>query len=529
MNEKKKRRLKKFRFHPTTTFLLLTIFVVVLSWILAKMNIQSSYSVVNPNTMELETQIVKVNNLLSANGVKLIFGNAATNLASFSAFINLIVALIGLSVAHASGFIKAFIRKNTLKLNNKFITFIIILLGIFSSLVNDVGYVVLIPLAALIFVANKRSPLLGIATAFCGVSFGHSISLFAGSLDVNLVQQTELAARLIDSTYHVPLLSNIFIMIASSIILAVVGTVAIETLVVKKIGKYRNAEELENTMEISDLVSLDDKEKIEMEYSNKKGLRYAYIVGIVMIIIYAYMIIPGLPHSGLLLDMDEYAYVNQLFGENSYFQSGFTFLVSIWFLVVGIAYALGAKTLKNDKELIEKISVFFKDIGGLVVTIFFFVQFISVFRKTNIGVIISCWGADLINNLSFNGILLIILTLFVIAFSGIFLTSVVSKWTIFSPVVVPLMMQSNISPEFAQFVLRAADSMSKGITPFLGYFVIYLGYLNIYNNDKEPITISKALSFVTPYFGFAMIAWVVIVLGWYLIGLPLGPVSMPTL
>ena len=144
-------------------------------------------------------------------------------------------------------------------------------------------------------------------------------------------------------------------MIASSIILAVVGTIAIETLVVKKIGKYRNAEELENTMEISDLVSLDDKEKIEIEYSNKKGLRYAYIVGIVMIIIYAYMIIPGLPNSGLLLDMNEFAYVNKLFGPNSYFQSGFTYLVSIWFLVVGIAYALGAKTLKNDKELIEAI------------------------------------------------------------------------------------------------------------------------------------------------------------------------------
>jgi p-aminobenzoyl-glutamate transporter AbgT len=155
----------------------------------------------------------------------------------------------------------------------------------------------------------------------------------------------------------------------------------------------------------------------------------------------------------------------------------------------------------NDKELIEKISVFFKDIGGLVVTIFFFVQFISVFKKTNIGVIISCWGADLINNLSFNGILLIILTLFVISFSGIFLTSVVSKWTIFSPVVVPLMMQSNISPEFAQFVLRAADSMSKGITPFLGYFVIYLGYLNIYNNDKEPITIKIGDEiYIQPYY-----------------------------
>ena len=124
---------------------------------------------------------------------------------------------------------------------------------------------------------------------------------------------------------------------------------------------------------------------------------------------------------------------------------------------------------------------------------------------------------------------IIILSLLVMSISGIFLTSAISKWTIFSPVVVPMMMQSNISPEFAQFVLRAADSMTKGITPFLAYFVIYLGYLNIYNNNKEPITIGKAMSFVTPYFGFAIIAWFVIVVGWYLIGLPLGPVSMPTL
>ena len=160
---------------------------------------------------------------------------------------------------------------------------------------------------------------------------------------------------------------------------------------------------------------------------------------------------------------------------------------------------------------------------------FFFVQFISVFKKTNIGVIISCFGADLINNLSFNGILLVIFSLLIMAFSGLFLTSTISKWIIYSPVVVPMMMQSNISPEFAQFVLRAADSMTKGITPLFAYFIIYLGYLNIYNNDKEPITIRKALSFILPYFYLIAIVWVVIVIGWYLIGLPLGPASMPTL
>lgn len=529
MIEKKKRRLKKFSFHPATTFFIMTIFVLVLSWILASLNVQSSYSVVNPNTLELETKIVKINNLLTADGVKLIIGNAAANLASFSAFINLIVALIGLSVAHASGFIKAFIRRNTINLNNKFITFIIILLGIFSSLVNDVGYVVLIPLSALIFLANKRSPLLGVTTAFCGVSFGHAVSLFTGSLDVALVQQTELTSHLIDVTYHVPLLSNIFIMIVSSIVLSIIGTFVIESIIVKKIGKYRNSEELENTMEVSDLVTLDDKEKIEKEYLTKKGLRNAYIVGILMIIIFIYMIIPGLPNSGLLLDMEATTYVKQLFGDNSYFQSGFTYLVSLLFLAVGIAYAIGAKTIRNDKELIEKISVFFKDIGTLILTMFFFVQFISVFKKTNIGVIISCFGADLINNLSFNGILLVVLSLLIISFSGLFLTSTISKWIIYSPVVVPMMMQSNISPEFAQFVLRAADSMTKGITPLFAYFIIYLGYLNIYNNDKEPVTIRKALSYIVPYFSLIAFAWIVIVVGWYLIGLPLGPASMPIL
>lgn len=529
MKEKKRKKLKRLNLHPATTFIILTIFVVVLSWVLAKLNVQSSYSIIDSDTMDMDTVIVRVENLLNADGVKFIVGSAISNFASFSAFITLIVALIGLSVAHASGFIKAFIRKNTLRLNNKIITFIIILLGIFSSLVNEVGYGILIPLSALIFVANKRSPLLGIATAFCGVAFGHAISLFTGSLDVGLVSQTELAAHLVDGGYHVALLSNIFIMIATSIILAIVGTIAIETVVIKKIGKYKNTEELENTMEVSDLVILDDKEKIEQEYLNKKGLRNAYIVGILMIILFIYMIIPGLPHSGLLLDMNEKTYVKQLFGNNSYFQSGFTYLVSIWFLVVGIAYAIGAKTIKNDKELIERVSVFFKDIGVLMVTIFFFVQFIATFKKTNIGVIIACVGANLLSRFSLSGIILIFVSLVIMAFSGIFLTSPISKWKIFSPVVVPLMMQSNISPEFAQFVLRAADSITKGITPFLAYFIIYLGYLNVYNNTKEPITIRKSLSFIMPYFTFIAIAWFVIVLGWYLIGLPLGPHAFPTL
>lgn len=531
MNEKKKVRLRRFHFHPATSFIISTFLIMILSLIISSLGLKSSYNVIDKVGMDVETRVVEVKNMFSSYGFKYLVGRASTNLASFSAFINLIIAIIGLSVAYASGFIKAFIRNNTIKMNNKVITFLIILLGIFSSLINDVGYVILIPLSALIFMINKRNPLLGITAAFCGVSFGYGVSLFAGSLDVNLVEITELASHLVDAEYHVPLLSNIYIMIVSSIVLAIIGTIIIETIVVNKIGKYKNGEELESTMNLTvpDLSEMDDKEKIEQDILIKKGLRNAYIVGILLILIIIYMIIPGLPKSGILLDSGAKTYVKQLFGSGSSLQSGFTYLVSLWFIIVGIAYAIGAKTIKNDKELIQEVSTFFKSFGELIVTLFFFIQFIAIFKESNLGLFIVSYGINLLSGLSFNGPLLILTVLLVMALSGIFVTSALTKWSLYAPVVVPLLMQNNISPEFAQFILRAADSMTKGITPFLGYFIIYLGYLNIYNSNKEAIGIRRSLSFILPYFLIISFVWIVIVLGWYLIGLPIGPVSSPTL
>ena len=258
-------------------------------------------------------------------------------------------------------------------------------------------------------------------------------------------------------------------------------------------------------------------------------MKNAYIVFLVCILIFIYMIIPGLPGSGLLLDMNENAYINQLFGKNSYFQDGFTYLISIIFLVTGIAYAIGAKTIKNDKELVEKSSDYLKDVGYLMVLIFVAAQFIAVFKKTNIGTIIVASIANLIKEISFSGIPLIVTVVILIAFSSLFVTTQSAKWSILAPVVVPLMMQANISPQFAQFVLRVGDSMTKGITPLLAYFVIYLGYLNIYNTDNEPITIKKALSFVSPYCLIISITWILIVVLMYIVGLPIGPGVFPNL
>ena len=228
--------------------------------------------------------------------------------------------------------------------------------------------------------------------------------------------------------------------------------------------------------------------------------------------------------------MNESTYLNEVFGDNSYFKNSFTYIVSLFFCVTGIAYGIGAHTIKSDNKLIEKVSENFSKIGSIFILMFVAAQFIAIFKRTNIGIIITTWLANLIRIFDFSGIPLIIITVLFIAIANIFLTGTATKWMIFAPVVVPLFMQSNISPQFAQIVMRAGDSMTKGFTPLLAAFSIYIGYLNIYNlNKRKPYTISKSLKLLTPYFLLISLTWVLLIVGWYIIGLPIGPGVAPIL
>ena len=510
MQNRRRKHFRKIKFHPITTFIILTIFVMILSSFLSIF-------------------FEQVNGLFNIKGFKHLIESAANNFVSFNPLKTLLIGLIGLSVAHASGFIDTFIKRVTLKINNKTITFIIILIATISSIINDVGYVILIPLAALVFLANRRNPLLGITAAFCGVAFGYGVTIFAGSMEMNLVKYTEQAVNM---QYHVSLLSNLYAIIIASIVLSIVGTFIIENIISKRIGRYHltNEEESTETKEIKiESVEQEQQKRLEEDINEKRGLKYASIAFLIFVLLFAYMIIPGLPGSGLLLDMEEKAYIYQLFGEKGYFKKGFTFLISVMFLVVGVAYAKGAKTVKSDNELIKKASDYLKDVGYLCAFIFFAAQFIAVFKETNIGNYIISLISDVIVNIPFSGIPLIIAVMLLIAFSGLFVTTQTIKWTLYAPVVVPLLTKNSISPEFAQFIFRASDSMTKGFTPLLGFFVIYLGYLNVYNTDNEPITIRKALSFVSPYCLLISITWILIVVLMYVVGLPIGPSSYPVL
>lgn len=529
---RKKLKLKRFYFHPITTFILMTLLVIVFSAIFSIFEMQATYNTLESNSIILTPKLVVVENLLSFEGMKYIISNAVKNFVSFAPLGTLIISLIGLSVAESTGFLETITKKYLKKMPRYTLTFLIILFGTISSLINEVGYAILIPAVALIYFMNERNPLLGIVTAFCGVSFGYGIALFVGTMEISLIPYTEKAAKLVDSAAHVPLSGNLFFIIAATIIISIVGTIIIEKIISPKIGKYKKDEELAkteqyNSLEINDIQDVD---ALEVEANEKRGLKSAFIVGIIVILLFIYALIPNLPYSGMLLDMEETTYANQLFGKNSYFQDGFTYIVMFFLTITSLAFGIGSKKIKNDKKIAEDASQVFSKLGSLFILMFVASQFIAIFKKTNIGVIITAWLANLLEISKFTGIPLIVLTIVLIGISNLFLTGSASKWQIFAPIAVPMFMQSNISAPFAQIIMRAGDSITNGFTPLLASFVIYIGYLNIYNlNKSKPYTIKTSLNLIRPYFLLIAATWILLIIGWYIIGLPIGPGIKPVL
>ena len=531
MREKPKLRLKKFYFHPITIFLFLTLLTIIASAILTSLQLDGTYNIVNVNTRDLEPQLEAIENLLSFDGLKYIISNATRNFLSFGPLGTLLLSLFGLSIAEATGLLETLTKRHLSKISKPIMTFIVLFTATISSLINEVGYAILIPLVALIYFINNRNPILGIITAFCGVSFGYGVSIFIGSMEVSLMDYTKQATLLIDETMHIALSSNLIFIVVSSIIISIVGTIIIEKIIAPKIGKYKKDDNFSKTEQYK-IIDIEEEEQKELEREKyeKRGLRYALVVSIIVLFVFIYSLIPNLPFSGMLLDMKENTYLKQLFGDNSYFQDGFTYLVSLFLVLSGIAYGIGSKSIKNDKELIENASKSFQNTGSIFLLMFVASQFIAIFRKSNIGTVITIWLAKLLETLQLNGIPLIIVTLIIIAIANIFVTSPASKWKILSPVVVPMFMQSNISPQFAQIVMRVGDSMTKGYTPLLASFVIYIGYSNTYNLKKDkPYSIRQSLKLISPYFLLISITWILIVVGWYIIGLPIGSGVYPTI
>jgi len=531
MLKDKKIKLKKIYLHPVMSYFLLSLVIVIISGILSLFDFQTTYNVVDSASMKLEQVTASVVNLFNYDGLKYIVSNATKNFIGFAPLSMYLIAAIGLAVCEASGFLDVLFKKVFSKLNNKVVTFLIILIATMSSLINEIGYVILIPLAAIIFKAKKRNPMAGVCAAFAGVAFGYGTSIFIGSYEVLMIPYTTTSSWLIDATYHTSLLSNLFIMIVSTLVLSIVGTIIIEKIIIPKLGRYHAKKELEETTELEIIDDIDEEQvMLSNDYKEKRGFKWASITAFVFILMFMYSVIPGLPFSGLLLDVGEDTYLKQIFGSNSYFQDGFAFMIALLFLLTGLAFGFGSKKFVNDKDVVNGTNEAIKKYGSMILLLFVASQFIAIFKRSNIATVITGILANSLSSFSFGGIPFLIISVIVMMISDYFLTGVQAKWIIFSPVVVPILMQTNIAPQFTQFVMRAVDSMTNGITPFYAYFVLFVGYLNIYNiRSEKPFTIVESVKLMFPYFVIISFTWLLLLLGWYIIGLPIGPGVYPNL
>jgi aminobenzoyl-glutamate transport protein len=365
----------------------------------------------------------------------------------------------------------------------------------------------MIPISALLFYYGRRNPMLGVVTSFAALTCGTGLSVFITSIDSSLLSTTIESASLLDPNYSINTFAFVLIMLVAIIILAFVITAITERITVYNIAKYEFK---------------DEKKDFKLGKRELRGLLFSLFGGVIYLLIFIYNIIPGVPFGGNLLDYSQTLYIDKLFSYNSFFSQGFVFIITILFVILGLFYGIGARTIKNNYDFCDDLGHSLDDTGNTIVLIFIASVFVNVIKKTNIGTVVTALLTNLVTVSSFKGIPLIILLFIVVALATILLPTSISKWGVMAGSIVPMLMNVGISPEMGQVIFRFAECATYGLTPVMAYFVIYLASIEKYNQDAEPITLFRTLKYQLPYSIICGIVLLIILIIWYIVGIPLG-------
>lgn len=475
--------------HPATLFAILALAVVLISWIADL----SGMSATHPATGEPVTP----KNLLSAEGLHFILTKMVVNFTGFAPLGTVLVALLGIGIAEGSGLIGAVLRAVVLASPKRLLTFVIVFAGVMSNAASEVGYVLLVPLAAVIFLAAGRHPLAGLAAAFAGVSGGYSANLLLGTIDPLLAGLSQEAARIIRPDYLVNPACNYYFMAASTFLIAGLGTWVTERIVVPRLGDYSGDEKPEEIRNATP--------------QERKGMLYAMITVLVVVGIILWGLIP---ENGFLRDPKT--------GEilHSPFMSGIVALIFLSASLAGIAYGIGAGTFKSDNDVMKGMAKSMETLGSYIVLVFFAAQFVAYFNETRLGLILAIKGADILKAANLGPIPLMLCFVLISATINLIMGSASAKWAIMAPVFIPMFMLLGYSPEFTQMAYRVGDSVTNIISPMMSYFALIVAFIARY--DKKA-GIGTVISTMIPYSIVFLIGWSVMLVVWVLLELPIGP------
>lgn len=485
--------------HPIALFAIFAAAIVVLSAILEALGVSATGELISNGSLQEKTVFVK--SMLTKEGAVYMLTNAISNFTSYAPLGMTLVAMLGVGVAEQSGLIHTLLKSVVKITPARLITPMVVFLGVMSNIATDAGYVILIPLGAMIFRAYGRHPMAGLAAAFAGVSGGFSANLVVGALDALLTGISQTAVTIIDPNYQVAVMGNYFFMVASTFLITVLGTWVTDKIVEPRLGAFHGEVQGEEDASL--------KQVSEVE---KRGIRNASIVALVYI---AAILFACVPETSFFRNEN-----GELLGRpSSPLLDSAILLISFLFFLPAIAYGKTVGSLKNEKEVCRALTKAMASMGDFLALAFVSAQFINYFNYTQIGTIVALAGANFFRSINIGLIPVMIIFVIFSAVMNLFLGSSSAKWNILAPVFVPMFMLLGYSPELCQLAYRIGDSCTNVITPMMTYYAVILVFAQRYDKDAGIGTLTATM---IPYSTTFLIGWTSLLVVWLLLGLPIG-------
>ena len=477
---------------PAMLFLIALLVVWLISWLLADHQFAVPAS---DGVRQLAVQ-----NQLTGTSLAAFLSQMVTTFTGFAPLGVVLVAMLGVGVAEHTGFISAGLRALLSFTPRKLLSPMLLLVAIVSHTAADAGYVLVIPLGAVIFHAAGRHPLAGLACAFAGVSGGFAANFIPSGIDPLLQGFTQSAAQILDSGREVNPLCNWLFTSASSVLVILVGWYITDRVIEPRLRRTA--------------IDTDEKEHTRLEAltaTERRGLRAglgAMVLGVALLVAWVW------PESSPMRSPD-----GELTAFTAPLMQSIIPLIFLLFLIPGTVYGYAAGTVKSHRDLVEGMSNSMGTMTYYLVMIFFCAQFTAAFGQSNLGALLAVEGADLLKALALPGYVTIIGIIVLTALVNLLVGSASGKWALLAPIFVPILMQVGLSPELTQAAYRVGDSTTNIITPLMPYFPLVVAFSRRWVKESGIGTIT---SLMLPYSVFLFVTWTLFLVIYWGLDIPLG-------
>ncbi|MFR9676435.1 AbgT family transporter [Streptomyces sp. TR06-5] len=476
--------------HPFILFVYLALLVIAASGLTSLFGV----TVANPETGDTEP----VRSLLSGDGLVYILTSALDNFVAFPPLGLVVVMMLGIGLAQQVGLIESAVKRVILAAPPRLVTAAVILTGICGNLASDAAFIIIPPLAALVFRAVGRHPLAGLAAGFTAAGAGFSANFFVAGTDVLLSGISTEAAHIVEKGAEVSPVANWYFMVASVITLTVIGVLVTEKVVEPRLGPYESDDDS------------DALEQSRVTPEQRRGLRNACIATAAYVLLVVAVVLPsGSPLRGEGGSLVE-----------SPLLDGIVPLIFLLFVIAAVAYGITVNALKSSGDVPAYMAEAAKNLGGFLVLIFAAAQAIAYFEWSRLGLWVAVNGAELMETLDISGmggligfsVITLVLSLLIASGSGL--------WAIEAPIFVPMFMLHDVNPAYVQLAYRIADSSTNCIVPLSPYVAIMLGFIQQYQRRAG---LGTLFALVLPYTVAFYVGWMLLFVIWVLLGIPIGP------